>query len=330
MSQEPPNSQPPSSPKPKAQQQVTQPQGNSFQAVLKAQTLQFLRGTIRLLEGIVVKLEAAPTTTTTPSWLVQLQGRWSAVLTKIRSFLPENLSAKFSDTALTGIIAGISVILIWTTSTLLSGPSEVATAPSEPEQPSKVVALPSPPEQLPEVVTAPSPEPEQLPEVVTVPSPEPEQLPEVATVPSPEPVPTPGIPTPPELTAPAQPQPVEVIPLSEPTPVVELTPEQTLLAAIEKQVTEISDRFADGLIQSIQVNFEGSSLTLKVDDNWYTLQSSQQDNLAARMLERAKELDFSRLDITDAKGTLVARSPVIGKDMVILRRQMLPNQVAGG
>jgi hypothetical protein len=101
---------------------------------------------------------------------------------------------------------------------------------------------------------------------------------------------------------------------------VELTPEQTLIAAIENQVAEISDRFADGLIQSIQVNFEGSSLTIKVGDNWYSLTPSQQDKLAARMLEESRGLDFSRLEITDPQGTLLARSPVVGKDMVILKR----------
>jgi len=37
-----------------------------------------------------------------------------------------------------------------------------------------------------------------------------------------------------------------------PTPTLELTPEQNLIASIENQVAEITDRYADGLIQSIQ------------------------------------------------------------------------------
>jgi hypothetical protein len=296
-----------------------QTQANSFPSVLKKQTVKLLRGTIRLLEGVATKLETdSPVGNTEPSW-------WSTVLAKIRSLLPQNLSSKFSDTALTSIIAGIAVILVWTTSSLLAGkPSEVATAPT--------VA----PEQQPEVATAPtaepvqsptisiSPEPEQQPEVATAPDSEPEQPPEIATAPTAEPVPTPTIPTPPELSAPAQPEPVEETPLPEPepdlTPVVELTPEQTLIAAIENRVAEVSNGFADGLIESIQVNFEGSSLTVKLGNGWYNFKSSEQDKLAAQMLERARELDFSRLEITDTQGKLLARSPIVGKDMIILKR----------
>lgn len=313
MSQQPPNSQPPS-PEPESQNSVTpsrrvtqpaQTQANSFQAVLKTQTIKFLRGTIRILEGAVTKLETPPLGTTQPSW-------WSAVLGKIRSLLPENLSSKFSDTALTGIIAGIAVILVWTTSSLFSGkPPEVATVPPTLENPPEVATAPSPTPETPEVATAPSPEPESTP---TTPS-----LVE-------EPVPTPTIPTPAELTAPAEPEPVEETPLPAPeptpTPVVELTPEQTLIAAIEDRVSEVSNGFADGLIQSIQANFEGSSLTVKIRSDWYKLKPSEQDNLAAQMLERSRELDFSRLEITDPQGTLLARSPVVGKDMIILNRVM--------
>lgn len=333
MSQEPRHSQPPSSPKPEAQQ-VTQPLRNSFQLGLKAQSLKLLRGTIRLLEGVVVKLETEPATTT-PSWVDKLQAGWNAILATIRSFLPENLSSKFSDTALTGIVAGIAIILIWTTSLLSDQPAAVALTPPESEQLTEVTSQPKP-EQLPSAAVIP-PEFEQPIEVVTVP-PESEQPPaiappefeqpiEVVADPSPELVANSTVPTPPELAAPAEPQPVEVIP--SPKQTVELTPEQSLVVAIEKQVAEISDRFADGLISSIQVNFEGSRLKLKVANDWYTLQPSQQDNLAARMLEHSKELDFSRLDITDSQGTLVARSPVLGKDMVILKRQMLPNPMVG-
>jgi hypothetical protein len=306
---EPPNSQSPHSPEPEAQKsettagqvnQAVQADGNSFQASLKGQTIKFLRGTIRALEGVVVKLEAEPAPTTEPSWLDKLQVGWSAALAKIRSLLPENLSSKLSNTALTGIIAAIAVVLVWTTSALSS------------RKPPEVASVPSPGSEQPtEVANAPSPEPGKLPE-------------EVTNVPSPEPETTPSIPTPPELTAPAEPQPVEVIPAPEPeptpTPTVELTPEQTLIAAIENQVAQISDRFAAGLIQSIQANFEGSSLTIKVGDDWYNFKPSEQDKLATQMLEQARELDFSRLEITDPQGTLLARSPVVGKDMVIFKR----------
>ena len=298
MSQQPPNSQPPF-PEPESQtvtssKRVTQPAQTqaSSSSVLKTQTVKLLRGTIRVLEGAVTKLETEPPPgSTQPNW-------WSAVLGKIRSLLPENLSSKLSDTALTGIFAGIAVILVWTTSSLLFG-------------------------KPPEVATVPSPTPE-TPEIATTPSPTPESTPTIPTSVE-EPVPTPTIPTPPELSAPAEPEPVEETPLPQPeptsAPIVELTPEQTLIAAIEDRISQISND-ANGLIQKIQVNFEASSLTVKIGSDWYNLKPAEQDKLAAQMLEKSKELDFSRLEITDPQGTLLARSPVVGKDMIILNRVM--------
>lgn len=274
MSQNQPQPQPPSSPEPGGNQKI------QTQQVLKAQIVKFIRGTIGVLEGVVVKLEAAPAADTTPSFLDKSQNWWGAALGKIRSLLPEDISSNLSNTALTGIIAGVAVILFWTTSALLPGkpqPSEVASVPA-----SKPIPAPT--------ITA-----------------------------------APELTTPPELAAPAAPEAIEVTPSPEPepspTPVVELTPEQNLIASIENQVAEISDRYADGLIQSIQANFQGSRLTVKVGDDWYNLKQSQQDKLATRMLERSKELDFSHLEITDPQGTLLARSPVVGTDMVILKRQ---------
>lgn len=293
MSQEPPSQQP--TPKPEL------PARNSFQAVVKAKTVDVLRGTIRVLEGTIQKLEAEPASSTEASWLDTLQAKWNTALAKIRSVLPENLSSKLSDTALTAILAGTAVVLVWATSAIAL------------RKPTQVVVVPSPAEPT-AVAKAPSLEPEP-PQVVDLPSPEPEQPPEVAETPSPEPVVTPSIPMPLELTAPAQPQPVAVIPPTKPEP----TPEQTLIATIENQIAAISDR-ADGLIQSIQVNFEGSSLTIQISNNWYNLKPSEQNELAAKMFQQARDLDFTRLEITDRKGTRLARSPIVGKDMVILKR----------
>lgn len=309
MSQEPPNSQSPLSSEPGGGKsetntekviQTPQTTTNRTQPVLKTQLINFLRRTIRVLEGVVEKLEK-PSTTTEPSFFDKLQVGWSATLAKIRSLLPENLSSKLSDAGLTAIIAGIIVVLVGTTSVLSrSKPTEVATVPaSKPEQPVTITPSPAEPEQ-PTIITptSPPPEPEQP---VTI---------------TPPPTASPELIAPPELTAPAEPKPVEITPPPEPV----LTPEQNLIAAIENQVAELTESYADGLIQSIQVNFEGRRLTIKVGDDWYTFNQSQQDKLATRMFERAKQLDFTHLEITDPQGTLIARSPVVGNNMVILKR----------
>lgn len=128
-----------------------------------------------------------------------------------------------------------------------------------------------------------------------------------------------AIATPSELKAPKPEQTVEIAPPPEP----ELTPEQSLIAAIQERVAEITNQFGSGLIQSIDANFLGSRLIVKVNDDWYTLKEVQQNQLADDMLRRANELDFSKLEITNLEGMLIARSPVVGSHMVILKRQDL-------
>ncbi|MEH2308126.1 hypothetical protein [Nostoc sp.] len=270
-------------------EQVNQPPQKPYQRVQpfwKAKIIQVLRGTIGVLETTVDKLETAPPpgTKETPGFLQQLQLRWGGLLRTIRLFLPSNLSTKLSDTALTGIVTGIAVILIWTTTTVFTGkPTEIATVPPVEEVPAPTPTITTPPESV-----VPEPQPPQPPEEITPPEPEP------------EPIPTPT-PT--------------------PTPAIELTPEQALIAAIENQVAEISDRIASGLIKSIQANFRTSNLTVKISDDWYTLKESQQDKLAAEILQRSQELDFTHLEIIDSQDKLIARNPVVGTEMVIFKRQ---------
>ncbi|MBD2414847.1 hypothetical protein FACHB389_21250 [Nostoc calcicola FACHB-389] len=300
-------------PKP-TDEQVTQPPQKPYQRVQpiwKAKIIQLLRGTIGVLEVTVQKLETAPPpgAEETPSFLQQLQRRWGGLLRTVRLFLPSNLSTKLSDTALTGIVTGIAVILVWTTTTIFTGkPTEVATLPPVEEVPIPTPTITTPPEsvtpepQPPEEITPPPPEAQQPPEEITPPPPEAQQPPEEITPPPPEP---------------------EVIPTPTPTPTptIQLTPEQALIVAIENQVAEISDRIASGLIKSIQANFRTSNLTVKISDDWYILPESQQDKLAAEILQRSQQLDFTHLEIIDSQNRLIARNPVVGTEMVIFKRQ---------
>ncbi len=189
----------------------------------------------------------------------KLQAWWDLVLDKIRSFLPVAVSEKLNDLALTGIVTGLVVTILWVSVALLP----------EPEQ--KVV-------ELPPSVAAPS-----------------------------------------QLQAPQEAELVETFIAPPPS----LTPEQSLIAAIQKQVGEFTNNYAEGLIKSIQANFTTGRLTVQVGDDWYQLASEKQDSLAAEILMRAKELDFSKLEIHDSQGTTLARNPVVGRRMVILLRQRL-------
>ena len=287
--------------------------------LLKQQSIKTLRGTIDLLETAVERLEAeptppkrkapapaisenvlppsskpntgklAPTLSTGGLWeKFQMAWRslwrsWRSVLRPLRKRLPVSVNRNFSDPALTATIAGLIAIVVWATGTLFDRPQ-------------------------PPVVSTPSTPP-----------------PVVAVSPSPTPEPTPSpTPIPPLVQAPEAPKPIEISPApSKPLPLpppLKLTPEQALIARIQDQVAAISNRYANGLVQSVQANFRGSRLIVNISDDWYGLSRSQQDKLASELLRRSQDLDFLKLEMVDGAGTLLARSPIVGAEMILFKR----------
>ncbi|MDJ0661099.1 MAG: hypothetical protein QNJ42_16660 [Crocosphaera sp.] len=124
--------------------------------------------------------------------------------------------------------------------------------------------------------------------------------------------------TPPQLEVPELPQPVKNVPSSPP----KLTPEQTLIAAIQQEVTELTHQYPDDLIGRIEANFLGSRLLVTLGNKWYNLSREEQDKLANTILERSRNLDFRKLEMLDAQGNLIARSPVVGNEIIILQRYL--------
>jgi len=314
--------------------QTVQDVWKQVQPVLKTQTIRALRGTIRSLEWVADKLEEEsgapasgvrsekmpPTSEAAsdkpvppfrteelwekfqPAWH-RFQSWWAMLLRQVRSRLPGSLNQQLSDRALTGAIAGVFVLLLWITPGLFSSkpkPTSIAETPPSPTVISPNSTSTSPKSTSPKPTVPPelsSPEPVKP---VSPQSSEANPSPKAVEA-SPSPIVKPPIPSPPPL---------------------KLTPEQKLIARIQDQVAEITDQYVNGLIQSVQANFRSSRLTIKVGEGWYGLSQPQQNKLANEMLQRAKELDFSKLEITDAEGTLLARSPVVGPEMIILRRQV--------
>lgn len=120
--------------------------------------------------------------------------------------------------------------------------------------------------------------------------------------------------------------PAAEIPAAE-SPALEVSPEDSRIAEIQAQVAEITQAYASGLIQSVQADFQQGILWVNLGSDWYSLTASQQDQLAQDLRARAQSLSFARLKLLDTEATLLARDPLVGERMVILRRQplQLPN-----
>jgi hypothetical protein len=271
--------------------------------IWKTVIIQVLRGTIGVLETTVVKLETE-TPKDTSGKKINVLSRWDGFLRTFRLFLPSSISNNVSDSLLTGIFAVIFLVTIGITIFLFIPKStQVAVVPPVEE------------------VTKPTPVIEPEPKPTPVLEPEPKPTPVI----EPELKPTPVIE--PEL----KPTPV-IEPEPKPTPVLELTPEASLLVAIENQFSEISvsvkntkDKNKDKnivsqLIKPLVANFRTGDLTLKISNIWYSLEKSQQDKLAADILQRSQELNFTHLKIVDSQEKIIARSPVVGNEMIIFQR----------
>ena len=101
---------------------------------------------------------------------------------------------------------------------------------------------------------------------------------------------------------------------------VPFQPEQSLIDAIQDQVAEVTDAYADGLIQSVKANFRSNLLIVTAGEAWYNLAPTSQDEMANELWRRSQKLDFSHLQLLDPDDVMVARSPVVGPRMVILKR----------
>ena len=106
---------------------------------------------------------------------------------------------------------------------------------------------------------------------------------------------------------------------------IQFTPEQNLITAIQKQVTNLTTSYEPDLLTTIEADLNHNKLLITVENQWYELNSDRQNQICQEMLKRSRQLAFAKLVIQDSEGNLLARSPVVGNEMVILQRTNKPS-----
>ena len=101
---------------------------------------------------------------------------------------------------------------------------------------------------------------------------------------------------------------------------VPVNAEQIAIAKIQTQVSEVANQYGESLLGSVQTNFKRGRLIVALNDGWYKLEPSQQTQLVSDLQTRSQSLNFKKLFVSDAENHLIARTPVTGKDVVILRQ----------
>jgi hypothetical protein len=99
-----------------------------------------------------------------------------------------------------------------------------------------------------------------------------------------------------------------------------LNAEQIAIAKIQTQVSEVANQYGESLLGSVQTNFKRGRLIVALNDGWYKLEPSQQTQLVTDLQLRSQSLNFKKLFVADAQNHLIARTPVTGNEVVILRQ----------
>jgi hypothetical protein len=99
-----------------------------------------------------------------------------------------------------------------------------------------------------------------------------------------------------------------------------LNAEQIAIAKIQTQVSEVANQYGESLLGSVQTNFKRGRLIVALNDGWYNLEPSQQTQLVTDLQTRSQSLNFKKLFVSDAQNHLIARTPVTGNEVVILRQ----------
>ncbi len=103
------------------------------------------------------------------------------------------------------------------------------------------------------------------------------------------------------------------------------SPEQAFIEAIQGQLSDLTSQYSDDIIQTLRVDINRNLLIVQLNPSWYQISDDKQDRVTDKMWLQAKANKFSKLEVQDAQGRSIARSPVVGNHPIILQRRRQVN-----
>lgn len=281
-------------PRSKPQLPDTPPLGGYHKKPLfwKILIIQVLRGTIGILERMVTRLETSSSTTSEKGglllWVVR---KWDGFLRGFRLFLPSKVANNVSDSFLTLIFVFLALLAIGVTAISLISQIHSQPVPQLGESIADSIVEDKPQPQLGERTADSIVEGKSKPEL---------SQPATDFI----------------LRSQSEIEPVELIPQPEVTVFIEKQLKEITATSI---ITKDKQRIELKLVQSIKTNFRISEIVIKITEDWYKLESSQQEKLAAKILKSCQEMDLIHVKLVNARNQVIARSPVIGTKMVFFQ-----------
>ena len=101
------------------------------------------------------------------------------------------------------------------------------------------------------------------------------------------------------------------------------SPEQTFIDAIQHQIGDLTSQYPDEMIQTLDIDVNHDRLIVQLQPIWYLMSDDRQNLVTNEMWLQAKANHLSKLEVQDSQGNSIARSPVVGREMIILQRRQL-------
>ncbi|MGB3518091.1 MAG: hypothetical protein WBA43_16660 [Elainellaceae cyanobacterium] len=221
---------------------------------------------------------------------------WSLGVKLGRVLLPKRVGDRLPDPVVGALTSALVVLVLWITLSIRSTPVASSPAPEPPP------LEPVPIEQFQEPESSAKPDSSDAPLVS-------------------EPVSEPASEIPESMSEPvedleADDALIEDIPEDESPAAEEAIPDAPFIGDLQDQLADVLADYAGMTLSSVQANFLRGHLVVTVGDGWNGL-GSDRPHFAAALWQRSQELGFNKLDVVDGEGTVLARSPVVGSQMVI-------------
>ena len=222
---------------------------------------------------------------------------WSLGVKIGRVLLPKRVGDRLPDPVVGALTSALVVLVLWITLSIRSTPVASSPAPEPPP------LEPVPIEQFQEPESSAKPDVSDAPLVS-------EPVSEPASEPIPESM------SEPVEDLEADDALIEDIPEDESPAAEEAIPDAPFIGDLQDQLADVLADYAGMTLSSVQANFLRGRLVVTVGDGWNGL-GSDRPHFATALWQRSQELGFNKLDVVDREGTVLARSPVVGSQMVI-------------
>ncbi len=97
-----------------------------------------------------------------------------------------------------------------------------------------------------------------------------------------------------------------------------VSPEEALISAVRSQLSTLASQYPAGLISNLELDNERQLATVTLGNLWASLPGEQQQQVAQSLWQQARTYQMAKVEIRSNTGNLLARSPVVGSDMVVI------------